>query len=121
MPLPAFGHLDIGRDREGLVEDARRGCLRDADDRLGVGERGAACHDAGARKDEAGERRGIERQDLISGRLDPEQILQLLELLGVARRQVVVLRPVLGEIEQLPLDAVHDILWRWRSPFHGSR
>ena len=47
---------------------------------------------------------------LILGGLDPEQILQLLELVGIGGRDVVVLRPVLGEIEELPLDAVHDVL-----------
>ena len=43
----AVGHLDVGRDGERLVEDARRRPLRHADDRLGVGELGAAGHNAG--------------------------------------------------------------------------
>ena len=42
----------------------------------------------------------VERQDLVFGRLDPEQLFQFLELVRVLGGDVVVLRPVLGEIVQ---------------------
>ena len=59
-----------------IVKDLLR--MLGANDRLGVGELIAASHNARTGKNEAGQRRGVERQDLILGGLDPEQVLQFL-------------------------------------------
>jgi hypothetical protein len=50
--VAALWHFDLGGDREGLVEHARRGSERHASDGSYVGKLVASGHDARARQDE---------------------------------------------------------------------
>ena len=65
----ALGNLDIGRDRVGLVQDAWRSACRYAAQLAGIGEHRPPRRQAWARRVPAGERRIVERQDIVSSPL----------------------------------------------------
>ena len=77
--------------------------MRDAGELAGIGELRPAGGEIGPRGDQAGRDRGVERQDLVLGRLDPEELLELAQLVRMGRRDVVELGPVLGQVVQAPL------------------
>ncbi len=80
----ALGNLDVGRDGVGGVEQQRRVALRNAGQRPGVDELGAARRDVGPRRDEPRRHGGVQRQHLVLACLLQEQLLQLLQLLGIS-------------------------------------
>ena len=98
----ALRDLHLGLEVVRGVEDARRVAVGRAGQLAGVGEHVAAGRDAGPRRDEPRGHGRIQRQDLVLLRLDPEQVLHLLELLRVLGGDVVRLRPVLAQVVQLP-------------------
>ena len=50
----------------------------------------------------------VERQDVVARRLGPPQILQLPQLVGLCRGEVVGLREILVDVVQLPLRLVES-------------
>ena len=85
---PPVGHLDLGRDGVRLVLDADDRALGQAA-HAAVQELAVALHErrpSGELGDEALGDAVVERQDVVLGRLDQEQPLQLGELLGLLLR-----------------------------------
>ena len=83
--------------------------LRRAGHFPGVGEDGLACDRARTWSQRSREHIVVQRQHVVLGRLDQEELLHVAELLRHLRREVVVLRIVLGDVVQLPVVAVDDI------------
>ena len=119
---PALGTDDLGRHRVRLVLEREDRVLAQpahapeqqlrlaADELRAAGEVGVEALDAAV----------VERQHVVAGRLDQEQPLQLVQLLGLLVGEVVGLRPVVGRVE-LPHVVVeggqlgamtHGVLWR---------
>jgi hypothetical protein len=55
----------------------------------------------------------VERKDVVLGRLEVEQALQLGDLFGHLLREIVGLRPILGRVVELP-----DVVAQWRLRTH---
>ena len=97
----ALGHVDLGGDRVGLVEQARHVAFGDVrDGQARVVEHRPARGKARARRDEPRRGRGVERQHLVLGEFAEHQVPHLLHLLGVLRGDVGELRPVVLELEE---------------------
>jgi hypothetical protein len=75
----------------------------------GIGEDVPTSSHAWARRDHARRQRIVEREDLKLGRLHHEQLLHLPELAWIGSGEVVVLGPVLGQVGEFPLVAVHHV------------
>ena len=63
----------------------------------------------------------VERQHLVLLRFLPEERLQLLELFGILRRDIVGLRPVLAEVVELPRPARRIAVSLGTPLSHGGR
>ena len=100
----AGGNLHVGADLERFVLEVRRGAFGNARLAGEVGEHAAPAREAGADADvEALDRAVVEREHVVLGGLDPEQVLQLAQLRGLLVGEVHGLAEVLGDVVELPL------------------
>ena len=76
----AFGNLDLGLDDEVLRQDVRGAGGRDAGQLAGVLEHFPAGRRARTLREEARERRVVEREHIVLLRFGVEDVLQFLEL-----------------------------------------
>ena len=109
----ALGNLHIRRDSVGRVEQQRGVALWDAGQRSCVGEHGSARRDVGPRRYETSCDGGVEWQHFVLARLLQEQLLQVFQLLRISRGNVIVLRPVLAQVVELPSHVIEGILVNW--------
>ena len=106
-PFPApLGHGHVRGDGEVPVQDVGRAPGGDVRVDAGVDELVSARRGAGPSRQDAGEPGVVQREDLVLGRLRHEDRLHLLQLVRHCRREVVVLRVVLGDVVQLPVVVV---------------
>lgn len=101
----AIGHVDVGGERPGLVQDTWRGVGGQPDLARVVGEGRRV---AGQHRPAHGlgvqplHRPAIERQHVVARRLGPPEILKLAQLLRILGRDVMRLRKVLFAILEFP-------------------
>ena len=103
---PALGNLDVGGDRERLVQHRRRGAVGQRDLAGIVDELVALAGEARPALEfgvQPFDGAPVERQHVVLLRLLPEQGLEFLDLLRVLGRQVVGLGEVLVDVVELPL------------------
>ena len=79
-----------------------------------IGEEGPARGVARLVRDEPGQARVVQREDLILRRLHVEQLLHVAQLVGHLGGEVVGLRPVFVDVVSLPTETVHDVRRRLR-------
>ena len=101
----AFGNLDLGVDGVVLGQDARSAAGGHAGQHAGVVEDRPSGRRARTRRQEARERRVVERQHVVLLRLGVEDILHLLELVRHLGGKIVGLGEVLLEVVEFPLVA----------------
>ena len=128
---PALGHehalgaalwnLDFRREGVGFVENARGIAMRNARQLAGIGEQELSGREIGTRGKQSLGYRGIQRQDLILGCLDPKQLLQFAEFLRIRGSEVVELCPVFRQVVQLPLEGVGRVRGRGPVRSQGGR
>ena len=98
----AFGNLDLGLDDEVLRQDVRSAGSRDARQLAGVLEHFPAGRRARTLREEARERRVVERQHIVLLRFGVEDVLHFLELVRHLGSEVIGLRDVLVEVVEFP-------------------
>src|SRR5262245_46127810 len=109
--------VHLGRDRPGLVLEVRRRALWNANHPLVVRELGAPARQARAdRRIGSTRETRVERIDVVLLRLDVEGGLELLELGGILRCQIVRLAEVLADLVKLPLEVIRVGLRADRHP-----
>ena len=99
----AFGDRNLCGDGVRLVQDVWRRAARHVGNRARIDELGAPGGQAGLWRVPAGQRRVVERQHVVLRRFEVEDVLQLPELVGHGRRQVVVLGGIVHYVVELPL------------------
>ena len=106
---PPCGNFHVSGDGVGLGEYVRGIAVGQAGYFARVGELGAAGDRTRPRRKDALEDGIIQRKHLIFPGLIHEESLQLFQLIGILRREVVVLRIIVGDVIEFPFVAGHEV------------